>query len=201
MNFFQKTAIWWYRTFDATGILFDIISKSSKAMRYFIYFIFPISLYFVMSFLGSLVDLQHSNLFLEYPVVVSLIILFGKASLILAPLFAALIFSYESILNLNVQAIIKEKKEQEQYKKTHKLQWWRLRNMGQFKRIFVYLFFYFIIVNMAQIFALGAVSQSLNVNINEVKQAFQTLITWITIFYIAIVMLLDYLASQKRKKR
>ena len=201
MNFLQKTAIWWYRTFDATGILFDIISKSSKAMRYFIYLIFPISLYFVMDFLGNLVDLQHSSLFLDYPIVVSLIILFGKTSLILAPLFAAMIFSYESILNLNIQAILKEKKEQEEYKKTHKLQWWRLRNMGQVKRIFVYLFFYFIILQLAQIFVLGAVSQSSNVNINEVKQAFQTLMTWITIFYIAIVMLLDYLASQKRKER
>jgi len=198
MNFFQKTAIWWYRTFDATGILFDIISKSSKTMRYFIYLIFPISLYLIMNLIGSLVDLQHSSLFLEYPVIVTFIILFGKLSLILAPIFAALIFSYESILKLNVQAILKEKKEQEEYKKTHKLQWWRLRNMGQVKRIFVYLFFYFIILQLAQIFVLGAVSQSSNVNISEVKQAFQTLMTWITIFYIAIVMLLDYLARKKR---
>ena len=201
MNFFQKTAIWWYRTFDATGILFDIISKSSKAMRYFIYLIFPISLYLIMNLIGSLVDLQHSSLFLEYPVIVTFIMLFGKASLILAPFFAALIFSYESILNLNIQAILKEKKEQEQYKKTHKLQWWRLRNMGQIKRIFVYLFFYFIILQLAQIFVLGAVANAQNVNIDEIKQAFQTLMTWITIIYIAIVMLLDYLASQKRKKR
>ena len=201
MNFFQKTAIWWYRTFDATGILFDIISKSSKAMRYFIYLIFPISLYFIMNLIGNLIDLQHSNLFLDYPVVVSLIILFGKASLFAAPLFAALIFSYESVLRLHIQAIIKEKKEQEEYKKAHKLQWWRLRNMGQFKRIFVYLLIYFFILQMAQIFTLGAVSQLSNVNIDEVKQVFQTLMTWITIFYIAIVMLLDYLSIQKRKKR
>lgn len=201
MNFIQKIAIRWYLTFDANGLLYHIAKSFNKSVRYLIYILFPTALYFTMSFFGSLIDLQHTDLFLQYPLFVVILILIGKFGVILATLFSAFIFSYEFILDIPIDDVLNDIKDERIYKKKNKLQWWRLRNMTLIWRLSIYILVYFFILNIVQISFIGALGSIQTVNINEVQQAFREVLTWITFIYICVVLGLDYFASKKRSKK
>lgn len=199
MKFIQKIALKWYQTFDASGLMYGIIKDLNKPLRYLIYLAFPTALYFVLSLLGGIIDPLKFGLFSGNPYFLIALIFFGKLVLILAPLAASLIFTYETILELPIQEILKSAKEDKKYKKLHKLQWWRLRNMNLGMRIFVYAIFYYLILQIIKISIIGAVSNLNSINIDEIKAAYMTILAYTSFAYICIVLVVDYFASKKRR--
>jgi len=200
MNFFQKIAAKWYQTFD-TGLLFDMIKNLPKTLRYIIYITFPLSLYFILSIIGNAINLQHSDFALEYPIFTVLLVIFGKIVFWVALFFSSLIFTYETALNLNLEKIKRERLAQKKYIKAKKLQWWRLRNMNLTKRIFVYIFFYFLLLQTTQILTMDAIMQTPNINLDEIRHQYKILLAQIFLIYIFIIMIIDYFANKKRGTR
>jgi len=200
MSFLQKIAAKWYQNFD-TGLLFELIKNSPKALRYIIYIAFPLSLYFILLLAADAIDLRHSNIAVEYPIFTIFLIALGKLVFFAALFLASLIFSYESALKLNLEKIKKERLAQKKYIKAKKLQWWRLRNMSPIKRIFVYIFFYFLLLLTIQILTVDAIMQTSNIDLDEIRHQYKILLAQISLLYVFTIMIIDYFANKKEGVR
>ena len=200
MSFLQKIAAKWYQNFD-TGLLFELIKNSPKALRYIIYIAFSLSLYFILLLAADAIDLRHSNIAVEYPIFTIFLIALGKLVFFAALFLASLIFSYESALKLNLEKIKKERLAQKKYIKAKKLQWWRLRNMSPIKRIFVYIFFYFLLLLTIQILTVDAIMQTSNIDLDEIRHQYKILLAQISLLYVFTIMIIDYFANKKEGVR
>ncbi len=89
-NLLQKIALTLYRTVDATGFTYNIIKDLNVYIRYIYYILFPISLFFTISMIGSLIDL--SAYYSTNPKFVIIVILLGKLGLYVATFVSSLIF-------------------------------------------------------------------------------------------------------------
>ena len=196
-NILQNIAISWYQSIDATGFIYTVVKSLNKYIRYLIYVSFPISLYFLLLFLGSIIDLN--SYYDSNPLFANIANLLGWFTLYFSTFFASFIFTYETILNIDINKKIKEKKDLKTFKKVNKLQWWRLRNMNRFTRILFYIILYFILVEYLKILSFSAFANS-STTAKDFLIDFQIMIQYFTVGYLLSCLLIDYFANKNRVK-
>lgn len=115
------------------------------------------------------------------------------------------ILCYEAIYGLDIQEILKEKKFEKQFIKTHKLQKWRLRNMRWFVRSLFYVTLYIILQQFIQITSMIAFYTTIEVpaqtQIAQFINEFETLMEYFTVGYILILVTLEYFINKRKAEQ
>jgi hypothetical protein len=190
MNIFQKLGLFFYETIDRTGFLFAALKSVHRLYRYGFYIFFLTSCYFFNSQLFTMI---------ENPIFKPALEVFNMTILI----FLSLITCYESLFDVDVAAILEEKKKKREYIKWHKLQWWRLRNMNMFYRFCFYIFLYAV---LQQVIILNSLLSVQNISfskseyelfLGEIKQ----IMHYFTFVYIMAALCVEYFAGKNRKKQ
>jgi len=199
MTFFQNIAIVWYRMFDSTGFLFDFASSFKlRIMRFFFYASFPSFIYIGMFLLGSMINLNV--LFSEDEILITLAQTIGRYTVYSATLIAALMVTYESVLNVDMEEKYHQYLQHISLLKREKRQWWRLRNMYFAYRILLYTFTFMLVVNIAQM-AMLSMPLPYQTDMTEFKEEYKTLLNYVISIYLIILVIVEYFARRNRRKR
>lgn len=189
-NLTQKIAIKWLVLIDSNQALFLLLKPLHVSLR---------AIFYTLLIAGTFVILNVALSFVELTRELSLLIA------LIPTVGVSFIIFYETIFSLNIQEILKAKKEKEQFIKTNKLQKWRLRNMSFWVRIILYLAVYIILQQFLQIASMVAfletVSQPSQAQISEFINEFQTLLKYVTVAYILILGSLEYFINQRKAKQ
>ncbi|OGS70800.1 MAG: hypothetical protein A3F91_09815 [Flavobacteria bacterium RIFCSPLOWO2_12_FULL_35_11] len=131
----QKIAFFWYRVFDSSGFLFNMLKDIGKPFRFLFYISFPL---FFFAFLFSLF-LAIKSL---YPNMASSTILISSGNFFIGVALLPTLFLvlYESLYNSDMTNLRKELLKYKAAKKER----WRLRNMGFAVRGVIYITSWFI---------------------------------------------------------
>ncbi len=186
----QKIAIKWLSVIDSNQALFLLLKPLHVSVRAIFYILLIVGTFFISKFGLSLVELTK-----DLSLLIALIPTIGVSFIIF----------YEAIFSLDIQEILKARKEKEQFIKTNKLQKWRLRNMSFWVRIILYLAVYIILQQFLQITSMVAffetVSQPTQAQINEFINQFQTILKYATVTYILMLGTLEYFINQRKAKQ
>lgn len=207
LTLIQKVAVIWLKNVDNSLFMFNTLKRLSAPMRYLFYVGLIGFSIFMMIFTGTLLTafVGSDVAGLELLKLMGNIIFYG------ASIGMILVLTLESVYKLDVATILVQNKARQKEIKEKKLQYWRLRNMPIFVRIFLYIcifvFLYFVMYSSAE----GAyshlfngadlthplVQQQKNLFINEFKKMEQ----WFTFLYVISTITLDYFVSKKRDQR
>ena len=187
----QTIAIKWLTIIDSNQAFFLLLKPLHVSLR---------AIFYTLLIAGTFVILNVALSFVELTRELSLLIA------LIPTIGVSFIIFYETIFSLNVQEILKARKEKEQFIKTNKLQKWRLRNMSFWVRIILYLAVYIILQQFLQITSMVAffetVSQPTQAQINEFINQFQTILKYATVTYILIMLgTLEYFINQRKAKQ
>lgn len=198
MNPIQKIALWWYRTIDTSGLIFEVVKSVNLFFRLLFYSAFIITFYFTFKIIGSFIDFSGYSLsqwVLLLIDIVGQIILYGAVTL------STLIITSESILKVDVKEELKKYKEKKQHIKENKLQWWRFRNMNLFVRLLIYVAIYFLLVYFLNVFAFAAYQTSPTVSIDIYIKEFQSILNWFFISFVSLIIINEYFVKRIKNKR
>lgn len=186
----QKIAIKWLTTIDSNQALFLLLKPLHVSIRAIFYTLLIVGTFLIPKFGLSLVELTR-----DLSLSIALIPTIGVSFIVF----------YEAIFELNIQEILKAKKEKEQFIKTNKLQKWRLRNMSFWIRIILYLTLYIILQQFLQIASIVAffetVPQPTPTQTAGFINEFQTILKYFTVAYILILGTLEYFINQRKAKQ
>lgn len=194
MNLIQSMAVKYYRTIDATGFLYSFLRDLHPVMRLIFYTGFTLFTLFVFYKAQGLFPLEKYGLQSVYT-----FFAYATASM------GAFMASYETIYSLNVKAVIAAQKEQEKFIKTHKLQKWRLRNMHFIVRFLVYMFIYFVIVNLIQAASILAFFETFPQPTQEqvimLESEYRSILSYFSMIFITVVLAIEYFVKKTQLKR
>ena len=186
----QTIAIKWLTIIDSNQAFFLLLKPLHVSLR---------AIFYTLLIAGTFVILNVALSFVELTRELSLLIA------LIPTIGVSFIIFYEAIFSLNIQEILKARKEKEQFIKTNKLQKWRLRNMSFWVRIILYLAVYIILQQFLQITSMVAffetVSQPTQAQINEFINQFQTILKYATVTYILMLGTLEYFINQRKAKQ
>lgn len=186
----QKIGIKWLENIDSNVALYLLLKPLPIAMRISFYIVLIAGIFLILKFVLSFID-STSEL--------------GSFIALVPTLFASCIIFYELLYVFNIEEILKEKREKEQFIKTHKLQKWRLRNMSFWVRLFFYLVLYIGLQQFIQITSTVAFFTSIQTptqaQIMQFIHEFQILIKWFTVSYVAMLGLLEYFIAKRKAKQ
>lgn len=186
----QKIAIKWLTIIDSNQAFFLLLKPLHVSLR---------AIFYTLLIAGTFVILNVALSFIELTRELSLLIA------LIPTVGVSFIIFYEAIFSLNIQEILKARKEKEQFIKTNKLQKWRLRNMSFWVRIILYLAVYIILQQFLQIGSMVAffetVPQPTQAQINEFINQFQTILKYATVTYILMLGTLEYFINQRKAKQ
>lgn len=186
----QKIAIKWLTLIDSNQAFFLLLKPLHVSLRAIFYTLLIAGTFVILNVVLSFIELTR-----ELSLSIALIPTVGVSFIIF----------YEAIFSLNIQEILKARKEKEQFIKTNKLQKWRLRNMSFWVRIILYLTLYIILQQFLQITSMVAffetVSQPTQAQINEFINQFQTILKYATVTYILMLGTLEYFINQRKAKQ
>lgn len=186
----QTIAIKWLTIIDSNQAFFLLLKPLHVSLR---------AIFYTLLIAGTFVILNVALSFVELTRELSLLIA------LIPTIGVSFIIFYEAIFSLNIQEILKARKEKEQFIKTNKLQKWRLRNMSFWVRIILYLTLYIILQQFLQITSMVAffetVSQPTQAQINEFINQFQTILKYATVTYILMLGTLEYFINQRKAKQ
>jgi amino acid permease len=112
---------------------------------------------------------------------------------ILAMIFMFGFFFLEFIINFDIETYQKEKEDKENYIKSNKLQWWRLRNCNWFFRILIYtIIFIFCFLMLLNSFLLSG---------NDRPLDFVAFLKQFLAVYVVVFMFFDYRFVQRARKK
>ena len=185
----QKIAIKWLTLIDSNQALLLLLRPLHVTLRVLFYTLLIAGTFVILNVALSFVELTR-----ELSLLIALIPTIGVSFIIF----------YEAIFSLNIQEILKARKEKEQFIKTNKLQKWRLRNMSFWVRIILYLILYIILQQFLQIASMVAFLESVTAptqtQISEFINEFQTLLKYVTVTYVLILGSLEYFINQRKAK-
>ena len=185
----QKIAIKWLTLIDSNQAFFLLLKPLHVSLR---------AIFYTLLIAGTFVILNVALSFVELTRELSLLIA------LIPTIGVSFIIFYEAIFSLNIQEILKARKEKEQFIKTNKLQKWRLRNMSFWVRIILYLILYIILQQFLQIASMVAFLESVTAptqtQIAEFINEFQTLLQYSTVAYVLILGSLEYFINQRKAK-
>lgn len=186
----QKIAIKWLTLIDSNQAFFLLLKPLHVSLRAIFYTLLIAGTFVILNVALSLVELTK-----DLSLLIALIPTIGVSFIIF----------YEAIFSLDIQEILKARKEKEQFIKAQKLQKWRLRNMSFWVRIILYLIFYIILQQFLQIASMVAffetVPQPTQAQINEFINQFQTILKYATVTYILMLGTLEYLITRRKAKQ
>lgn len=186
----QKIAMKWLTIIDSNQAFFLLLKPLHVSLR---------AIFYTLLIAGTFVILNVALSFVELTRELSLLIALIPTSGV------SFIIFYEAIFSLNIQEILKARKEKEQFIKTNKLQKWRLRNMSFWVRIILYLAVYIILQQFLQIASMVAFLESVpaptQTQIAEFINEFQTLLKYATVAYVLILGSLEYFINQRKAKQ
>ncbi|AFL69597.1 hypothetical protein [Sulfurospirillum barnesii] len=186
----QKIAIKWLTTIDSNQAIYLLLKPLHVTLRVLFYALLIGGTFFISKFGLSLTELTK-----DVSLAIALIPTIGVSFIVF----------YESIFSLNVPEILKEKREQKQFIKATKAQWWRLRNMKFWVRIILYLFIYIFIQQFLQIASMVAFFETVQAptqaHINEFINQFQTLLKYFTVAYILMLGTMEYFINKRKAKQ
>ena len=178
----QKIAIKWLTLIDSNQAFFLLLKPLHVSLRAIFYTLLIAGTFVILNVALSFVELTR-----ELNLSIALIPTIGVSFIIF----------YEAIFSLDIQEILKAKKEKEQL--------WRLRNMSFWVRIILYLTLYIILQQFLQITSMVAffetVSQPTQAQINEFINQFQTILKYATVTYILMLGTLEYFINQRKAKQ
>lgn len=192
MKYIQNIALSWHSTFDNNSFILNNLKVLNKNVRFafyiFLILAFYISLVFFKNYGLSFIDNAPFKIILDS---------FLSFIIYVVTFATSLIVSYESIIDVDSDALIKAKKDKKQYIKDNKLQKWRLRNMNIFFRILIYLLVYFILVQMSMFFGVNGFMSEFGAGatqeqFNSFIASFDNFIKYFTFVYVIIVLFIDY---------
>ncbi len=185
----QKIAIKWLTLIDSNQAFFLLLKPLHVSLR---------AIFYTLLIAGTFVILNVALSFMELTRDLSLLIA------LIPTVGVSFIIFYETIFSINVQEILKARKEKEQFIKAQKLQKWRLRNMSFWVRIILYLILYIILQQFLQIASMVAFLESVTAptqtQISEFINEFQTLLKYVTVTYVLILGSLEYFINQRKAK-
>ncbi len=185
----QKIAIKWLTLIDSNQAFFLLLKPLHVSLR---------AIFYTLLIAGTFVILNVALSFVELTRELSLLIA------LIPTIGVSFIIFYETIFSINVQEILKARKEKEQFIKAQKLQKWRLRNMSFWVRIILYLILYIILQQFLQIASMVAFLESVTAptqtQISEFINEFQTLLKYVTVTYVLILGSLEYFINQRKAK-
>lgn len=186
----QKIAIKWLTLIDSNQAFFLLLKPLHVSLR---------AIFYTLLIAGTFVILNVALSFMELTRDLSLLIA------LIPTVGVSFIIFYETIFSINVQEILKARKEKEQFIKAQKLQKWRLRNMSFWVRIILYLILYIILQQFLQIASMVAFLESVTAptqtQISEFINEFQTLLKYVTVTYVLILGSLEYFINQRKAKQ
>ena len=186
----QIIAIKWLTLIDSNQAFFLLLKPLHVSLR---------AIFYTLLIAGTFVILNVALSFIELARDLSLLIA------LIPTVGVSFIIFYETIFSINVQEILKARKEKEQFIKAQKLQKWRLRNMSFWVRIILYITLYIILQQFLQIASMVAffetVSQPTQAQINEFINQFQTILKYATVTYILMLGTLEYFINQRKAKQ
>lgn len=186
----QTIAIKWLTIIDSNQAFFLLLKPLHVSLR---------AIFYTLLIAGTFVILNVALSFVELTRELSLLIA------LIPTIGVSFIIFYEAIFSLNIQEILKARKEKEQFIKTNKLQKWRLRNMSFWVRIILYLILYIILQQFLQIASMVAFLESVTAptqtQIAEFINEFQTLLKYVTVTYVLILGSLEYFINQRKAKQ
>lgn len=191
-----KIALIWLSIFDKQRLLFKTIKPLNKYFRWFLYIATNIAFYFFISFLTRI----STNYIISYnfspfvgETMISLLMFFKILGIVLMFGF----FFLEFIINFDVEKYQREKEKKENYIRTNKLEWWRLRNCNWFLRILIYtVIFIFCFLMLLNSFLLSGNDRP---PLDFV--AFGTFLKQFLAFYVVVLMFFDYRFVQRARKK
>ena len=145
LNIIQKTALFWYRTFDPSGFKLNSLKTQHVSYRWLFYIGLLLTYFFTMEIASYYINLENYNL---NPLFHDILLGSGKILYYLSFLCMAMIISYESIYTSDIKELIESKNKLDNERRDNKKQFWRLRNIKTYGRIFIYLFIGFIIMQL-----------------------------------------------------
>lgn len=190
----QKIAMKWLTIIDSNQAFFLLLKPLHVSLR---------AIFYTLLIAGTFVILNVALSFVELTRELSLLIALIPTSGV------SFIIFYEAIFSLNIQEILKARKEKEQFIKTNKIEKWRLRNMSFWVRIILYLILYLILYIILQQFLqiasmvafLESVTAPTQTQISEFINEFQTLLKYSTVAYVLILLSLEYFINQRKVKQ
>jgi hypothetical protein len=190
MNFAQKLGLFFYETIDRTGFLYASLKSVHRFYRYGFYLMFLLCCYVLNT---QVINLNENPLFAP--------LLNGANIFILA--YLSLMICYESLFDVDVVAILEEKKKKREYVKWHKLEWWRLRNMNMFYRFMFYIFLYAV---LQQIIIFNALLSVQNISFSKSEyelflSGIKQFLHYFTFSYLMVFLVIEYFAGKNRKKQ
>ena len=185
----------WLHIFDKQRLLFKTIKPLNKYFRWFLYIATNIAFYFFISFLTRI----STNYIISYnfspfveETMISLLMFFKILGIVLMFGF----FFLEFLINFDIEKYQKQKENKENYIRTNKLEWWRLRNCNWFLRILIYtVIFIFCFLMLLNSFLLSAQDRPLDF------VAFGTFLKQFLAGYVIIVMFFDYRFVQRARNK
>lgn len=190
-----KIALIWLSIFDKHRLLFKTIKPLNKYFRWFLYIATNIAFYFFINFMEKI----SINFIVSYSfdlTVESIIIAMFGFFKILGIIFMFGLFFIESLINFDIETYQRKKEDKENYIRTNKLEWWRLRNCNWFFRIVIYtIIFIFLFSMLLNSFLLSAQDRPLDFI------AFGTFLKQFLAGYVIIVMFFDYRFVQRARKK
>lgn len=185
----QSIAMKWLRLIDNNQALFLLLKPLHVTLRALFYTLLIGGTFFISKFGLSLILTKDLSLYLA----------------LIPTIGVSFIVFYEAIFELNIQEILKAKKEKEQFIKTNKFQKWRLRNMSFWIRIILYLTLYIILQQFLQIASIVAffetVPQPTPTQTAGFINEFQIILKYFTVAYIIMLGTLEYFINQRKAKQ
>lgn len=192
-TFIQKIALSYYRYIDG-GYLFEIIKGLNPISRLLFYIGYSVSFYISLKFIGSFINPQNEILAL-------LATKAGQIVLYLGTMLSTLLTTYESILQNDPKALLKELKSKEAYIKKNKLQWYRLRNMSLFTRSIIYISMYIALSYILNILSFASYVQTQTVPMEQYIKEFKTIFNYFAIGFIFSILTIEYFTRKKIKEK
>ena len=186
----QQIGIKWLTSIDSNAALYLLLKPLPIAMRMSFYVVLIAGTFLIIKFVLSFFQFTSE---------------LGSYIVLVLTLFASCITFYEFLYILNIEEILKEKREKEQFIKAHKLQKWRLRNMPFLVRLLLYLVLYIGVQQFIQITSIVAFFTSMQVPTEaqtmQFVHEFQILIKWFTVTYVTILGILEYFIAKRKAKQ
>lgn len=186
----QQIGIKWLTSIDSNAALYLLLKPLPVALRMSFYVVLIAGIFLILKLILSFIEFTSE---------------LGSFIALVPTLFASCIIFYELLYVLNIEEILKEKREKKQFIKAHKLQKWRLRNMSFWVRLLLYLVLYIASQQFIQITSTVAFFTSTQAptqaQIMQFIREFQIFIKWFTVSYVAILGILEYFIAKRKAKQ
>ena len=175
-------ALFFYKHFDF-GTFLVLKSIKTKFFRILIYIMHILVVGIGFLYLKQLL-INFYPMFADLAFLLNIII-------VIAVTMTSTIISYEFILDRDLAAEYQLKKENKRYKKIHKLQWWRLRNMNLFFRIVFYILIYVLLQQFINASVAAALIDS-SISFISIANEYTFYMNIFSMIFITLTMLIEY---------